>query len=339
MKSRLRCLFLDSPYPFGEVYPPPLLERLDSLVEIVHSGAGPADLDDIQVCVGWDGSPSVPELPSSVELAVHCGLFPSAVFPSIEVPDSWVDVPSTGTRPGPRSWSNSGLRRGRGGHWTEARGQDVTSDDGPKVAVVAEPVERGIAEKLLGVAMMAVCDESFGTGTAGDSPELVRDFYDITVGVVGWGGAAPAFCRLLRNFEVGLMLYDPDIHSQPTGELGARHCDDIATVAREADLVVLFPYRDPSRPLTGAELWAERPAGSRMIAIDEGLVAAGVLADFEGRVYVGSPKGRGSRLADEAAVTPIYGLSHLLPNSLGRVGREVVDAVHRHVAERTGPRK
>ena len=337
VKSRPRCLFLDSPYPFDEVYPPPLLERLGSLVEVVHptAGSGPAHLEDVHVCVGWDGSTPMAEMPGSVELVVHCGLFPRAVFPSIEVPDSWADAPSSGARPGPRSWSSAGMRRAHGGHRTGASGQEVTFGDGPRLEVVAEPIERGIAEKLLSVAIIAACDRSFGSRGDTDSIRLDSDFYDITVGVVGWGGAAPAFCRLLRNFEVGLMLYDPDMYAQPTGELGARYCDDATTVAREADLVVLFPYKDPRRPLAGAELWAERPVGSRMIAVDEDLVADAVLTDFKGRAYVGSRKGGESRLAGESAVTPIYGLSHLLPNSLGRVGREVVDAVHRYVAAKT----
>ena len=341
MNSRPRCLFLDSPYPFDDVYAPTLLERLGSLVEIVRptSGSGPAHLEDAHICVGWDGSPPVAELPSSVELVVHCGLFPRAVFPTIEVPDSWADAPSLRARPGPRSWSSAGLRRGRGGHWTGAPLQEVTYSEGPRLEVVAEPIERSISEKLLGVALMAACDRSFGSGGDTDSYQLDRDFYDITVGVVGWGGAAPAFCRLLRNFEVGLMLYDPDIHTQPAGELGARRCDDATTVAREADLVVLFPYKDPRHPLAGAELWAERPAGSRMIAVDENLVADAVLTDFKGRVYVGSRSRDESRLDAETAVTPVYGLSHLLPNSLGRVGREVADAVHRYTAAKTRAEK
>ena len=236
MRSYPKCLFLDSPYSFDKVYKPPLFERLDSLVEIISLTRGfeLAFLEDVRICVSWDGSPPVPEVPSGVELIVHCGLFPGSVFPSMRMPDSWVNVPVHSTRPGPRSWSNAGLRRGRGSHWTGSWGHKETLVDGPRMVVVSEPIERGISEKLLGIAIMATCAQNWDSSIDAVQYQLNKDFYDITLGVVGLGGAAPAFCRLLRNFEIGLMVHDPDVKVQPTGELGARYCKDATTVAHEA---------------------------------------------------------------------------------------------------------
>ena len=179
---------------------------------------------------------------------------------------------------------------------------------------------------------MVICGNCLGTDMDARPYLLDREFYDITVGVVGLGGAAPAFCRLLRNFEVGLMLYDPDIHSQPTGEMGAMYCEGPSVVATQADLLVLFPFKNPNRPLVGEEFWANIPAGSCVVVTGEDLVEDDVIKGFDGRMYMGKSVGTGTSIIDEPSVVILNGLSDLHSNSLPRVGREVVDILHRHVA-------
>ena len=341
MNKKPRCKFLNTGYPFDQTYPEPLLGRLNSIVEIVRpeGDTDPPDLDGVQICVGWDDSPVVEHLPGAVELVVHCGVAPQAVFRSISVPAPWEG------RPGPRAWDHAGLRPAGGGHWIPATDRDTISGTGLRVVAVSEPVERTIAEKLLAVTIMAICDANFGWPAKRDGSassrkmaELERDFYDVCLGIVGCGGAAAAFARLLRNFEIGLLVHEPDFSPQQVHELGAEFCDDLRTVARKADVVILFPYKNAGRAIPGTELWSALPEASRIIVVNGGLVIEGSLSGFKGRAYVGCSEGEAVQYADSPNVHPIAGLDRVNLNALSRVGREVVDVIHRYVAQRDAQR-
>lgn len=337
MSKKPRCRFLNTRYPFDQTYPEPLLGRLNAIVDIVspEEAAGPPDLDGVQICVGWDDSHTVENLSSTLELIVHCGLSPQAVFPSVSVPSPWEG------RPGPRAWDHASLRPAGGGHWTTATEPDTISGTGLRLIAVSEPVERTISEKLLAVTIMAVCDSSFGAPvkpdsrtTSGRVVELERDFYDVCLGIVGCGGSASAFARLLRNFEIGLLVHEPDFSPQQVHELGAEFCDNVRTVAHKADVVILFPCKNPGLAIPDTELWSALSDTSRIIVLSRELLIEESLSRFKGRAYVGCSEGEAVRYANFPNVQPIPGLDRLNLNALGRVGREVVDVIHRYAAQR-----
>ena len=342
MSNEPRCLFLASSADFERTFAAPLQERLASVVEVQRASADASpSLDGVQICVSWDDSPPVSARIDGLDLIVHCGLTPKRVFPALEIPSAWSDRPGQSDRPGPRAWDNAGLQRFSGGHWRTSTALGATTADGPRLAVVSEPLERAIAEKLLAVVVMATCSPDFGrrgTKTVGPSATVAamqRDFYDISVGIVGWGGAAVALCRLLRGYEVGLLVHDPDITGQAGHEMGGRLVVDVGELARDVDVLVLLPYKNTERAAPGRELWSEVPFALPVVVQGQGLVDEAAFAEFRGTAFVGLAAGEDARLAEMPNVRYVPGLDGLLPNSLSRVGWRVVDVVHRHVAERS----
>ena len=339
MSDKPRCLFLSSSGDFEQTFAEPLLARLDSIVDVRRAEpAATPGLQDIQICVAWDDSPPIPGPVDNLGLIVHCGLTPGRVFPGLDMPSAWSDRPGQSDRPGPRAWDNAGLQRFSGGHWRSSTTATTITEAGPRLAIIAEPIERAMAEKLLAVVVMAACDPRFGEqdrhtedGPSGMFAAFQRDFYDVNVGLVGSGGAATALCRLLRDYEVGLVVYDPDMTSQAAHEIGARLAPDFGDVARDADVVVIVPFKSSGRAAPGSELWSELPDGSGVVAQSPDLVDETSLAAFKGTVFVGLSDGGAAQFAGLPNVRLLSGLDGLLPNSLSRVGRYVVDVLHRYV--------
>ena len=241
-------------------------------------------------------------------------------------------------RPGPRSWDNAGLQRFDGGHWETTTSISV-STNGPRLAVLSEPLERAIAEKLLAVVVMATCSEDFAKrqDNLDDAiPHVLatmdRDFHDINVGIVGWSGPVVALCRLLRSYEIGLLIHDPDITGQAAHEMGTLVVPDIHDLAREADVLILLPYKNTEGPNPGIELWSELSAESPVIVLNQSLVNKSAFSEFKGNAIVGVDKGNEQNLRKMANVLYMPGMDGVLSNSLNRVGRQIVDVIHHYVS-------
>ena len=75
------------------------------------------------------------------------------------------------------------------------------------------------------------------------------------------------------------------------------------------------------------------PVSSPVVVQGRRLVDEGAFAEFRGTAFVGLAAGEDVELGGRPNVRYAPGLDGMLPNSLSRVGRQVVDIVHRHVAE------
>jgi phosphoglycerate dehydrogenase-like enzyme len=112
----------------------------------------------------------------------------------------------------------------------------------------------GVAETALGLIITSVknvfeCAQSIReTGWNGDPGvrARVRDMYKAKIGVVSAGNAGRHLLRLLSNFSVEVLLYDPTLKESDAKALGATLVD-LDTLMRECDVISLHA---PSLPET-----------------------------------------------------------------------------------------
>ena len=68
---------------------------------------------------------------------------------------------------------------------------------------------------------------------------------DIKIGVIGGGWAGKHYIKLLRNFYVDVLLYDPFISAEAAKALGAEKVE-LETLLKEADIVSIHAPSIPS---------------------------------------------------------------------------------------------
>ncbi len=338
MAYKPQCLFLQSRYELEHVFPGVLLERLSSIVDIVSANGQAGEIPEgIRICVSWDDSPPVARIHSSLRLIVHCGFNPQTVFPTLAIPSPWE------RRPGPRAWDRAGLKPEGGGRWGTGTRTELIPSSELNLVSISEPIERTIAEKLLAITVMATCGDR--AGIVNWENGFSRDFYDLCIGFLGCGGAAAALARLLRNYEVGLCIYEPDFYPQQVNELGAEYLDDLTELGDRADCTIVFPFKKPGRRVSEADV-AQSLKSNPVIIVNEDLVAEWNLAGLSRDVIVCCPTGshsgrtsnerRTGRIQQNAQQNVRYlrGLEELNANSLNRVGKTVLDAIYHHAATR-----
>lgn len=133
------------------------------------------------------------------------------------------------------------------------RGIRVSSGNGP--------LGVGVAETALGLTIASLknmwrLSKQTREGGWGANRHLVRELYRITVGVIGAGKAGSHFIRLLRNFEVDILIYDPVLTEEQAASMGARKAE-LETVLAASDVVSIHA---PSLPATYKMINRERLA-------------------------------------------------------------------------------
>ncbi|MHA6481223.1 hydroxyacid dehydrogenase [Paenibacillus sp. strain BS8-2] len=102
---------------------------------------------------------------------------------------------------------------------------DAMWDRGVRVTNANSALGRGVAETALGLTIASMKDMwrlSAGCKENQWGPvQQVRELFDVKVGVVGAGMAGAHFIKLLQQFEVDVLVYDPFISAERAGTLGA----------------------------------------------------------------------------------------------------------------------
>lgn len=85
---------------------------------------------------------------------------------------------------------------------------------------------KGVAETALGMTIASLKNmwrltDSTRQGAWSEGKERVRELYQVTVGVVGAGKAGGHFIKLLNQFHVDVLVYDPGLSAEQARALGA----------------------------------------------------------------------------------------------------------------------
>lgn len=121
-----------------------------------------------------------------------------------------------------------------------------------RMTACAAAIGEGVAESALALAISAckgffTLDEHVKNG-GWDSPDMPRvvDFYDLMVGIIGGGFVGRHMIKLLKNYHVDVLLYDPTLTHEQAAELGVSKCELNDLLAR-ADVISVHA---PSIPAT-----------------------------------------------------------------------------------------
>lgn len=98
---------------------------------------------------------------------------------------------------------------------------------GIRVSSANDALGVGVAETALGLTITSLkrmweLARSTRAGYWEEGKELIREMFDVTIGVVGAGRAGRHYIRLLRQFEVDIVLYDPIVSNEEAIALGCR---------------------------------------------------------------------------------------------------------------------
>ncbi|MCC2683981.1 MAG: hypothetical protein K0R75_880 [Paenibacillaceae bacterium] len=101
---------------------------------------------------------------------------------------------------------------------------------GIRVSSGNEQLGIGVAETALGMTIASLKNmwrltQSTREGGWSAGKELVCELYQITVGVIGAGKAGRHYIRLLKNFEVDIVVYDPILSAEEASSIGVRKAE------------------------------------------------------------------------------------------------------------------
>ena len=127
---------------------------------------------------------------------------------------------------------------------------DELWERGVRVCASTKPLGIGVAETALGFTISACksfynLNDTIHAGGFGGRKE-VRELYEITVGVVSAGFVGRHYIKLLQNFGVEVLLYDPFVTDQQAKEMGCTKAE-LAELLEKSDVVSLHA---PSIPET-----------------------------------------------------------------------------------------
>ena len=120
---------------------------------------------------------------------------------------------------------------------------------GIRVCASTKPLGIGVAETALGF-LISACKNFYALNeeihSGGFARHDVKELYEITVGVVSAGYVGRHFIKLLQNFNVDVLLYDPFVSTEAAEKMGCKKVE-LEQLLRESDAISLHA---PSLPET-----------------------------------------------------------------------------------------
>lgn len=123
---------------------------------------------------------------------------------------------------------------------------DAVWQRGITVTSAAAAIAVGVAEHTLGLMLSAMkrtywFNEIVHQGKWKDRGEMekVKELYGITIGVVGAGHVGRHFIRLLQNFDVEILLYDPFVSQEEAKKLGVVRVEKLEDLMASVDILSL----------------------------------------------------------------------------------------------------
>ena len=128
---------------------------------------------------------------------------------------------------------------------------DTLWERGVRITCSAEAIGQGVAETALGLTITSLknlwnLSQYTRQGEWDKGKDAIRELTDIKIGVVGGGRVGQHYIRLLHNFDVEILLYDPTFEPDKAAALGARKVD-FEELLTQSDLISIHA---PSIPET-----------------------------------------------------------------------------------------
>lgn len=132
---------------------------------------------------------------------------------------------------------------------------------GIRVSSANGPLGVGVAETALGLTITSLksmwwLSQSTRGGGWNAGKDKIRELYEVTIGVIGAGKAGSHYIRLLRNFDVSVLVYDPTLTAEQATAMGARKVE-LEELMAASDVVSIHA---PSLPETYKMINRERLA-------------------------------------------------------------------------------
>lgn len=127
---------------------------------------------------------------------------------------------------------------------------DSFAERGIRVSSAAKELSRGVAETALGAAI-AACKGMFALsqqtrdGLWRENYDIITDFYGIKIGVISAGMAGRAFIKLLQDFVVDVLVYDPTLSAEQIRELGGEK-RELEELFAESDVISIHAPNIPA---------------------------------------------------------------------------------------------
>jgi phosphoglycerate dehydrogenase-like enzyme len=227
-------------------------------------------------------------------------------------------------------------------------------DRGLRIASAREALAVGVAETTLGMIIAGL--KGFFPGarmTAGggwliDDDRVmgyqIREMYQSTIGVIGLSKSGRHLLRLLRQFEVQVLVTDPHVRAEEAAELGVELVG-LDELMRESDAVALLaPALPETRHMLGAAQFAQMRDGAIFINTARGSIVDedALVAELKtGRIWafvdVTDPEPPAPdhpfRTLPNVVLTPH--IAGAVGNGCRRIGRSVVDQILEFASGRT----
>lgn len=224
---------------------------------------------------------------------------------------------------------------------------DAMWERGIRVDASTKPLGMGVAETALGFAISASknfyqVNEDIHNGGWGQHRLNCRELYEITVGVISGGFVGRHFIKLLTNFGVDILLYDPYITEEQAAAMGAKKAE-LKELLNQSDIVSIHaPSIPATRHMFNEETlkWMKQDAilinTSRGSVIDEKALfehmAAGNLKYACLDVFDPEPLKVDNPLRTLKNVIMTPHLAGLATNGLLRIGAHAVEEVQRFIS-------
>ena len=213
-----------------------------------------------------------------------------------------------------------------------------------RVTNAAKVLGMGVAETALGFTICAAknifaLNSGIHSGGWDGGREAVRELYTLTVGVLGSGWAGGHYIRLLQNFNVRVLCYDPYLSAEKAAALGCERAS-LEEVLKNSDIVSIHaPAIEATNHMinAGTLKWMKKDAvlinTARGTIIDEKALyehmAAGNLRYACLDVFDPEPPEADNplRKLPNCILTPH--LAGLVNNGLQRIGMHVTEEIER----------
>ena len=221
---------------------------------------------------------------------------------------------------------------------------DELWEKGIRVCASTKPLGIGVAETALGFTI-AACKNFFAINedihNGGYLRENIKELYEITVGVISAGFVGRHYIKLLQNFGVDVLLYDPFVTDEQAAAMGCKKAE-LEELLKESDVVSIHA---PNIPETAHMINAETLKlmkkdavlinTARGAIIDEKALyehmAAGNLKYTCMDVYDPEPPLADNPLRTLKNVIMTSHLAGLVTNGLLRIGAHCADQIEKFV--------